>query len=52
MVEHESVETQSKVIFIRRSTRTHRPLDRTCLYIDSEEHELGDHSEPANYQEF
>ncbi|GJX74685.1 retrotransposon protein, putative, ty1-copia subclass [Tanacetum coccineum] len=25
-----------------RSTRTRRPTDRMCLYIDAEEHELGD----------
>ncbi|GKB52833.1 retrotransposon protein, putative, ty1-copia subclass [Tanacetum coccineum] len=35
---------------IRRSTRTRRPTDRLCLYIDTEEHELGDLGEPANYR--
>ncbi|GJY12830.1 retrotransposon protein, putative, ty1-copia subclass, partial [Tanacetum coccineum] len=30
------------------STRTRRPTDRLCLYIDVEEHELGDLGEPAN----
>ncbi|GJT31697.1 retrotransposon protein, putative, ty1-copia subclass [Tanacetum coccineum] len=35
---------------IRRSTRTRRPIDRLCLYIDAEEHELGDLGEPANYK--
>ncbi|GJV92065.1 retrotransposon protein, putative, ty1-copia subclass [Tanacetum coccineum] len=33
-----------------RSTRTRRPTDRMCLYIDAEEHELGDLGEPANYK--
>ncbi|GKC60700.1 hypothetical protein Tco_1088298 [Tanacetum coccineum] len=32
------------------STRTRRAPDRMCLYIDAEEHELGDLSEPANYK--
>ncbi|GJU60226.1 hypothetical protein Tco_1237992 [Tanacetum coccineum] len=27
-----------------------RPTDRMCLYIDAEEHELGDLGEPANYK--
>ncbi|GJR36005.1 retrotransposon protein, putative, ty1-copia subclass [Tanacetum coccineum] len=43
-------EPQSIVIPIRRSTRTRRPTDRMCLYIDAEEHELGDLGEPANYK--
>ncbi|GKD46056.1 hypothetical protein Tco_1270701 [Tanacetum coccineum] len=29
---------------------TCRPTDRLCLYIDAEEHELGDLGEPANYK--
>ncbi|GJT94395.1 retrotransposon protein, putative, ty1-copia subclass [Tanacetum coccineum] len=33
-----------------QSTRTRRPTDRMCLYIDAEEHELGDLGEPANYK--
>ncbi|GJX20229.1 hypothetical protein Tco_0222906, partial [Tanacetum coccineum] len=33
----------------RRSTRTCRPTYRLCLYVDAEEHELGDLGEPANY---
>ncbi|GJX98097.1 retrotransposon protein, putative, ty1-copia subclass [Tanacetum coccineum] len=41
---------QSDIIPIRRSTRTRRPTDRMCLYIDAEEHELGDLGEPANYK--
>nr|GEY13996.1 hypothetical protein [Tanacetum cinerariifolium] len=32
------------------STRTRRPTDRLCLYVDAEEHELGDLGEPANYK--
>ncbi|GJT87818.1 retrotransposon protein, putative, ty1-copia subclass [Tanacetum coccineum] len=32
------------------STRTRRPTDRMCLYIDAEEHELGDLGEPAKYK--
>ncbi|GJU53341.1 Toll/interleukin-1 receptor domain-containing protein [Tanacetum coccineum] len=41
---------QSDIIHIHRSTRTRRPTDRMCLYIDVEEHELGDLDEPANYK--
>ncbi|GJV47570.1 retrotransposon protein, putative, ty1-copia subclass [Tanacetum coccineum] len=33
-----------------KSTRTRCPTDRMCLYIDAEEHELGDLGEPANYK--
>ncbi|GJX70938.1 retrotransposon protein, putative, ty1-copia subclass [Tanacetum coccineum] len=43
-------EPQSDIILIRRSTRTRRTTDRMCLYIDAEEHELGDLGEPANYK--
>ncbi|GJR85589.1 retrotransposon protein, putative, ty1-copia subclass [Tanacetum coccineum] len=43
-------EPQSDINPIRRSTRTRRPTDRLCLYIDAEEHELGDLGEPANYR--
>ncbi|GJY02588.1 retrotransposon protein, putative, ty1-copia subclass [Tanacetum coccineum] len=43
-------EPQSDIIPIRRSTRTRRPTDRMCLYIDAEEHELSDLGEPANYK--
>nr|GFC46722.1 hypothetical protein [Tanacetum cinerariifolium] len=32
------------------STRTRHAPDRMCLYIDAEEHELGDLREPANYK--
>ncbi|GKE04499.1 retrotransposon protein, putative, ty1-copia subclass [Tanacetum coccineum] len=43
-------EPQSDINSIRRSTGTRRALDRMCLYIDAEEHELGDLGEPANYK--
>nr|GEV73211.1 hypothetical protein [Tanacetum cinerariifolium] len=43
-------EPQSDINPIHRSTRTRRPTDRMCLYIDAEEHELGDLGEPANYK--
>ncbi|GKA08439.1 hypothetical protein Tco_0687770 [Tanacetum coccineum] len=43
-------EPHSDIIPIRRSTRIRRPIDRMCLYIDAEEHELGDLGEPANYK--
>nr|GEW86128.1 retrotransposon protein, putative, Ty1-copia subclass [Tanacetum cinerariifolium] len=41
-------EPQSDIVPIRRSTRTRHAPDRMCLYIDVEEHELGDLGEPAN----
>nr|GEV23500.1 putative retrotransposon protein [Tanacetum cinerariifolium] len=43
-------ESQSDINPIYRSTRTRCTPDRMCLYIDSEEHELGDHNEPTNYK--
>nr|GEY19562.1 hypothetical protein [Tanacetum cinerariifolium] len=43
-------EPQSDIIPIRRSIRTRHPIDRICLYIDAEEHELGDLGEPTNYK--
>nr|GEX29945.1 hypothetical protein [Tanacetum cinerariifolium] len=43
-------EPQSDIVPIRRSTRTRHALDRMCLYIDVEEHELGDLDEPTNYK--
>ncbi|GKB68677.1 hypothetical protein Tco_0930089 [Tanacetum coccineum] len=36
----EIIEPQSDIIPIRRSTRTRRPTDRMCLYIDAEEHKF------------
>nr|GEX44666.1 hypothetical protein [Tanacetum cinerariifolium] len=35
-------EPQSDINPIRKSSRTRHALDRMCLYIDAEEHELGD----------
>nr|GEX52839.1 hypothetical protein [Tanacetum cinerariifolium] len=43
-------EPQSDINPIRRSTRTRRAIDHMCLYINAEEHELGDLDEPANYK--
>nr|GEZ19489.1 putative retrotransposon protein [Tanacetum cinerariifolium] len=43
-------EPQSDIVPIRRSTRTRHAPDRMCLYIDAEEHDLGDLGEPANYK--
>nr|GEW00635.1 hypothetical protein [Tanacetum cinerariifolium] len=43
-------EPQSDIVPIRRSTRRRHAPDRMCLYIDAEEHELGDLGEPANYK--
>ncbi|GJX62805.1 retrotransposon protein, putative, ty1-copia subclass [Tanacetum coccineum] len=43
-------EPQSDIIPIRRSIRTQNAPNRMCLYIDAEEHELGDLGEPANYK--
>ncbi|GJW92657.1 retrotransposon protein, putative, ty1-copia subclass [Tanacetum coccineum] len=43
-------EPKSDIIPIRRSIRTRHAPDRMCLYIDAEEHELGDLGEPANYK--
>ncbi|GJU05924.1 retrotransposon protein, putative, ty1-copia subclass [Tanacetum coccineum] len=43
-------EPQSDIIPILRSTRTRHVPDHMCLYIDAEEHELGDLGEPANYK--
>nr|GFA20905.1 hypothetical protein [Tanacetum cinerariifolium] len=43
-------EPQSDIVPIRRSTRTRHAPARMCLYIDAEEHELGDLDEPVNYK--
>ncbi|GKC16216.1 retrotransposon protein, putative, ty1-copia subclass [Tanacetum coccineum] len=43
-------EPQSDINPIRRSTKARRPTYRLYLYIDAEEHELGDLGEPANYK--
>ncbi|GJY43946.1 retrotransposon protein, putative, ty1-copia subclass [Tanacetum coccineum] len=46
----EIYEPQSDIIPIPRSMRTRNAPNFICLYIDAEEHELGDHGEPANYK--
>nr|GEU96019.1 retrovirus-related Pol polyprotein from transposon TNT 1-94 [Tanacetum cinerariifolium] len=43
-------EPQNDIVPIRRSTRIRHALDHMCLYIDAEDHELGDLREPANYK--
>nr|GEU36658.1 zinc finger, CCHC-type [Tanacetum cinerariifolium] len=48
--DQETNEPHSDINPIRRSTRTRHALDRMRLYIDAEEHELGDLGEPANYK--
>ncbi|GJS60091.1 retrotransposon protein, putative, ty1-copia subclass [Tanacetum coccineum] len=44
-------EPQSDINPIRKSSRIRCAPDRVCLYMDAEEHELGDLSEPANYKD-
>ncbi|GJR45918.1 zinc finger, CCHC-type containing protein [Tanacetum coccineum] len=41
---------QSDINPVCRSTSTRRAPNRMCLYIDAEEHELGDLGEPAKYK--
>nr|GEY02515.1 hypothetical protein [Tanacetum cinerariifolium] len=43
-------EPQSDINPIQKSSRTRRAPDHMCLYIDAEEHELGDLGEPGNYK--
>ncbi|GJU14533.1 retrotransposon protein, putative, ty1-copia subclass [Tanacetum coccineum] len=43
-------ESQSDINPICKSFRTRRAPDRICLYVDAEEHELGDLGDPANYK--
>nr|GEY01307.1 hypothetical protein [Tanacetum cinerariifolium] len=43
-------EPQSDINPICRSIRTRHALDRMCLYIDAEKHELKDLVEPTNYK--
>nr|GEV07321.1 ankyrin repeat-containing protein [Tanacetum cinerariifolium] len=43
-------EPQCDINPIRKSSRTRRAPYRMCLYVDVEEHELGDLGEPANYK--
>nr|GEU66640.1 hypothetical protein [Tanacetum cinerariifolium] len=48
--DQEIYEPQSDINPIHKSSRTHRAPDHMFLYIDVEEHELGDLDEPANYK--
>nr|GEZ23242.1 hypothetical protein [Tanacetum cinerariifolium] len=49
-VKHDVVDPQTDVIHIRRSTRIPQAPEQYGFYIDDEEHKLGDHGEPPNYQ--
>ncbi|GJX70261.1 retrotransposon protein, putative, ty1-copia subclass [Tanacetum coccineum] len=49
-VEPDTVEPQTDVILVCRSTRISQAPERYGFYIDAEEHELGDHGEPPNYR--
>nr|GFA81452.1 retrotransposon protein, putative, Ty1-copia subclass [Tanacetum cinerariifolium] len=48
--DQEIEEPQSDINPIHKSSRIRRAPDRMCLYIDVEEHELGDLDEPTNYK--
>ncbi|GJZ73671.1 hypothetical protein Tco_0637817 [Tanacetum coccineum] len=48
-VKHESVEPSSGIVLIHRFARMPQAPDRYGLYVDAEEHELGDLNEPTNY---
>ncbi|GJT45417.1 retrotransposon protein, putative, ty1-copia subclass [Tanacetum coccineum] len=48
--DQEIIEPQSDIIPVRRSIRTRHAPDSMCLYVNVEEHELGDLNEPANYK--
>ncbi|GJV27343.1 retrotransposon protein, putative, ty1-copia subclass [Tanacetum coccineum] len=50
MDDQEINEPQSDINPIRKSFRTRSAPDQMCLYIDADEHELGDLGEPANYK--
>ncbi|GJR90450.1 retrotransposon protein, putative, ty1-copia subclass [Tanacetum coccineum] len=50
LITQEANEPQSDIIPILRSIRTRHAPDHMCLYVDAEEHELGDLGEPANYK--
>ncbi|GJX36642.1 retrotransposon protein, putative, ty1-copia subclass [Tanacetum coccineum] len=50
MRSNDTVEPQTDVIPVRRSARIPQAPERYGFYIDAEEHELGDHCEPHNYQ--
>ncbi|GJR43810.1 retrotransposon protein, putative, ty1-copia subclass [Tanacetum coccineum] len=49
-VEHEDVKPQTNVNLVRRSARIPQAPERYGFYVNTEEHELGDHGEPTNYQ--
>nr|GFC58413.1 retrovirus-related Pol polyprotein from transposon TNT 1-94 [Tanacetum cinerariifolium] len=49
--DQEIEEPQSDINPIRKSSMTHRAPDRMYLYIDAEEHVLGDLDESANYKD-
>ncbi|GJU46191.1 retrotransposon protein, putative, ty1-copia subclass [Tanacetum coccineum] len=49
-VEHDTVEPQTGVIPVHRSTRIPQAPERYGFYIDAKEHELEDHKEPPNYR--
>ncbi|GKA68145.1 retrotransposon protein, putative, ty1-copia subclass, partial [Tanacetum coccineum] len=49
-VEPDTVDPKTDVILVRRSVRISQAPERYGFYIDAEEHELGDHGEPPNYQ--
>ncbi|GJV59022.1 retrotransposon protein, putative, ty1-copia subclass [Tanacetum coccineum] len=44
-------ERQSDIVPVYRSIRTRHAPDGMCLYVDAEEHELGDLNEPTNYKD-
>ncbi|GKE17046.1 putative retrotransposon protein [Tanacetum coccineum] len=50
-VDHDVVDPQTDVIPVHRSARIPQAPKRYGFYIDVEEHELGDHREPPNYQD-
>ncbi|GJU18172.1 retrotransposon protein, putative, ty1-copia subclass [Tanacetum coccineum] len=48
--EHDDVDPQTDVNLIRRSARIPRAPEQYGFYVNVEEHELGYHGEPPNYQ--
>ncbi|GJY99455.1 retrotransposon protein, putative, ty1-copia subclass [Tanacetum coccineum] len=49
-VEHDAVDPQTDVILVHRFARIPQAPERYGFYIDAEEHKLGDHGEPLNFQ--
>ncbi|GKB15867.1 zinc finger, CCHC-type containing protein, partial [Tanacetum coccineum] len=49
-LQHDGLLNSNDIKSFEKSTRTRRAPDRICLYINAEEHELGDLGEPANYK--